>query len=259
MLKNLCAGRVASLRERNPPFPEAAAAFFDRAFADDIEERYASVADFLTAFERAADANASQLSTTPARPAVVAASEAMPALGRTVSARRFAQGRLAVATGAVLVAATGAGLAWRALAGSAGAAPASASHVRTSVASAPPGESPSPEHVAPGGSDMPPVEPRAPHSVEEAPVIPVSALPRADSRALGLMPDVTATASLPSPPPGRNDHTTEAAHGPPPVAAARTARPLPPAVAAPPVDSVPTEASAAPHNPSKPVDRSEVF
>src|SRR5260370_23706214 len=53
LLKNVCAGRIISVRERNPALPIALDAFFSRAFAEDIDARYASASDLAIAFDHA--------------------------------------------------------------------------------------------------------------------------------------------------------------------------------------------------------------
>jgi serine/threonine-protein kinase len=61
LMKNLCAGRIVPLQERDPTLPGALGAFFDRAFAERIDERFESAAALARAFERAcetADSNA---------------------------------------------------------------------------------------------------------------------------------------------------------------------------------------------------------
>src|SRR6185437_5433750 len=45
LLRNLCAGRMVPIRARNPRLPHALGAFFDKAFAERVDERYSSAAD----------------------------------------------------------------------------------------------------------------------------------------------------------------------------------------------------------------------
>jgi serine/threonine-protein kinase len=54
VLKNLCAGRIVPIRDRAPQLAEQFGAFFERAFADDIEARFSSATELAAAFERAA-------------------------------------------------------------------------------------------------------------------------------------------------------------------------------------------------------------
>jgi serine/threonine-protein kinase len=54
ILMNLCAGRLVPVRTLDPGLPDALAHFFDRAFAQRIDERYASASELATAFEHAA-------------------------------------------------------------------------------------------------------------------------------------------------------------------------------------------------------------
>src|SRR5882672_9721554 len=53
MMKNLCSGNVVRLRERSPELSPVLEAFFDRAFAERIEDRYTSAFELAGALERA--------------------------------------------------------------------------------------------------------------------------------------------------------------------------------------------------------------
>ena len=53
LLKNVCAGRTISVRERNPALPIALDAFFARAFAEHIDARYPSASELAIAFDHA--------------------------------------------------------------------------------------------------------------------------------------------------------------------------------------------------------------
>ena len=66
ILKNLCAGRLVPLRSRLPRAPEALGAFFARAFADRIENRYSSASELANDFAKAAGIRA-PLETAPTR------------------------------------------------------------------------------------------------------------------------------------------------------------------------------------------------
>jgi eukaryotic-like serine/threonine-protein kinase len=54
VLKNVSAGRIVSLQRREPTLPAAVDAFFERAFADRVEDRFAGAASLAQAFELAA-------------------------------------------------------------------------------------------------------------------------------------------------------------------------------------------------------------
>jgi serine/threonine-protein kinase len=56
IMKNICAGRVVPLGQRNPALSAALGAFFDRAFADRVDDRFADAASLAHAFEVAAGA-----------------------------------------------------------------------------------------------------------------------------------------------------------------------------------------------------------
>ncbi len=57
LMKNLCAGRIVPLRQRSPSLPEAQieslSAFFDRAFADRVDDRFEGAAGLAQAFDLA--------------------------------------------------------------------------------------------------------------------------------------------------------------------------------------------------------------
>jgi serine/threonine-protein kinase len=57
IMKNLCAGRIVPLRQRSPALPEAQieslGAFFDRAFADRVDDRFEGAAGLAQAFDLA--------------------------------------------------------------------------------------------------------------------------------------------------------------------------------------------------------------
>src|SRR5580704_16628188 len=53
VMKNVCAGRMIPLRQRDPSMPVAVDAFFDRAFADRVDERFEGAASLAQMFELA--------------------------------------------------------------------------------------------------------------------------------------------------------------------------------------------------------------
>ncbi|HEX4445451.1 MAG TPA: serine/threonine-protein kinase [Polyangiaceae bacterium] len=53
LMKNLCAGRIVPLRQRDPRLSEALGAFFDRAFADGLDDRFEGASSLAQAFELA--------------------------------------------------------------------------------------------------------------------------------------------------------------------------------------------------------------
>jgi serine/threonine protein kinase len=53
VMKNLCAGRIVPLRQRDPALPLALGAFFDRAFADRLDDRFEGASALAQAFELA--------------------------------------------------------------------------------------------------------------------------------------------------------------------------------------------------------------
>ncbi|MDP9037304.1 MAG: serine/threonine protein kinase, partial [Myxococcota bacterium] len=54
LLKNLQAGNLVPVHERNPSVPQGLSAFFERAFAPKIDERFGSASELALAFEHAA-------------------------------------------------------------------------------------------------------------------------------------------------------------------------------------------------------------
>ncbi|HEX3770193.1 MAG TPA: serine/threonine-protein kinase [Polyangiaceae bacterium] len=56
IMKNICAGRVVPLRKRNPALSLALERFFERAFADRVDDRFADAASLAHAFEAASGA-----------------------------------------------------------------------------------------------------------------------------------------------------------------------------------------------------------
>jgi serine/threonine protein kinase len=56
IMKNLCAGRIVPLRQREPRLPVALGDFFDRAFADRIDDRFDGASLLAQAFEVACQA-----------------------------------------------------------------------------------------------------------------------------------------------------------------------------------------------------------
>ncbi len=164
LLMNLCAHRIVPIRERRPDVSEALEAFFTKAFAEKIEMRFQTAAEFATAFHRALG------SVPPPIEEDVREGRSQPSFGRQLPRNR---GRVAaVALAGLLVAFLAIGVAWRALAGS-GLAPGS------SAAAAAPTEQPV-ASSAPVASSFPPLPTAT--LADPAPAVAVSALPRATSR-----------------------------------------------------------------------------
>jgi serine/threonine-protein kinase len=129
-LGNLCAGRIVPLRARSPGMPEPLDAFFSRAFAENVADRFASAEELVEAFERAVGQPEGRGRNETLRfglevrgsnelPAELPASDELP--GAEVEAglavgKRWPRGRAALVTAAAaLVFVIGAaGLAWRA-------------------------------------------------------------------------------------------------------------------------------------------------
>jgi serine/threonine protein kinase len=65
VLKNVSAGRIVPLRDRSSGLPVALGAFFERAFADRVEDRFAGAASLAQAFELAAGGGISRSFSTP--------------------------------------------------------------------------------------------------------------------------------------------------------------------------------------------------
>ncbi|MGH7436921.1 MAG: serine/threonine-protein kinase, partial [Polyangiaceae bacterium] len=65
VLKNVSAGRIVPLHERSPFLPSALGAFFERAFTDRVENRFAGAASLAQALELAAGGGISQSFSTP--------------------------------------------------------------------------------------------------------------------------------------------------------------------------------------------------
>jgi hypothetical protein len=69
VMKNLCAGRIVPLQKRDPRIPAAVCSFFDRAFADRIDDRFEGAASLAQAFEFAAGGG-SGVSMAPSSPSI---------------------------------------------------------------------------------------------------------------------------------------------------------------------------------------------
>jgi serine/threonine-protein kinase len=238
VIKNLCTGRIVPLRVRAPDLPLTLDALFARAFADSIEDRFSSAAEFAREFTKAAGAGLSpetpppvavssvRMASTESSREAQASSLMSPSTAALLLTRRSpkqpARMPFAVlAFVAAFVAVVAAGAAWRAVAGPA-AAPTTTNVSAIGTVSASPAVSLPP--VAPAASSLAPTEPET---------LAVSALPRVlahpPSAVRGPAPRFAPPASpLPAP------------------ASAATAPP--PAVAPPP----------APVSP-KPIDKSEVL
>jgi serine/threonine protein kinase len=224
LLRNLCAGRIVPVHQRDPALPEGLAAFFDRALHESPSARYETASDMSQAFARALGAMPERDVSSPSLPRF-ALDEPPPSLPRRSRARA-----VAIATGALLVTFVAVGAAWRALAGAS-----------PSVSAVPPPQ-PTVSASAPSVAIAP-----LPSPGTTEPGVAVSALPRAAT----MRPAGPAPAShVPLAPPAG-----ELAPLPPallPKPGAPGADPAPATPALPPPPAPPPTASAK-------KDRSEVF
>jgi serine/threonine protein kinase len=122
IMKNVCAGRVVPLRQRDPGLPEALGAFFDRAFADRLDDRFEGAALLAQGFELAAGvASARVPPSAPSAPdntGSTATEFSASVAGEALRVYRRPRARVVLAAAAVVVAAIVAlGGAWRGLAG----------------------------------------------------------------------------------------------------------------------------------------------
>jgi serine/threonine-protein kinase len=224
LLKNLCAGRIVPVRERNPELPQALDKFFECAFADSVDARFASASELVEAFERATEAEvmkAAALASSQSAPGVtVPVEEATRDRSTSPPPRRVPRLRVSVLGAAALLGVAAVGGAWRVIAGSPRAVtspPALASSPPAMVPSADPSAALAPPTVA----------------IPDEPATPVSALPRATQNA-----------------PAAGHATTR---DPPAIPAARPTATVAPAATPPP------QTPAAPAVSAKPVDKSEVL
>ncbi len=156
LLKNLCAGRIVPLREREPDLPKTLGAFFDRAFADRVEHRYPSASELALAFERAAAGQAA---------------EDLEVTRKYV--KRSSKIRLAVTLALALVGLIVAAAVWRAIAGSSSAPPAAPPLARAPVeSSGRKAPAKPPEPWVPVPSESPAVTPESLPSITAVPPAP---------------------------------------------------------------------------------------
>ncbi len=164
LLMNLCANRVVPLRERRPDLSEALDAFFAKAFAVRIDDRFQNAAELATAFHRALG------SVPPPMDEDAAGHDRTTETSFDVRVPKTRGRTVAVVLGVALMAFVAIGVAWRALATSPPVAPpAAAAVVEPPTASSPPEAPP------------PPALPSA-TLADPAPAVPVTALPRASGR-----------------------------------------------------------------------------
>jgi serine/threonine-protein kinase len=229
IMKNLCAGRIVPLRQRDPSLPLALGAFFDRAFADRVDDRFEGASALAQAFEVAClAAPAAVPSASPSLPDSTGSTgtEFSATVARDVfPAHRLSRTKVALLVGAVVLTAI-AGGAWRTLA--------------------------TPEHRAslPGDSTV------ASPSQHESSIKTAEPLPVAPSAAN----EREATSTLPPDPPAEGPMETPSAGSarPPPIVVQRPA----PAVA-PTAHAKAAPDATAPHlphaAPRPPDDRNDVF
>jgi len=70
VMKNVCAGRIVPLRKRDPSMPLAVDAFFDRAFADRVDDRFEGAASLAQMFELACGGGTSGAMIPPSVPSI---------------------------------------------------------------------------------------------------------------------------------------------------------------------------------------------
>ncbi len=70
VMKNVCAGRIVPLRQRDPRMPVAVDAFFERAFADRVDDRFEGAASLAQMFELACGGDASGAMVPPSVPSL---------------------------------------------------------------------------------------------------------------------------------------------------------------------------------------------
>jgi eukaryotic-like serine/threonine-protein kinase len=118
IMKNICAGRIVSIRQRDARLPESLDAFFDRAFADNVDDRFAGASPLAQAFERACLAmSAASLDTTSTPDSVSTGIEFSSTLAHeVVFEHRRARIRLLIASGGAVFLLAAIGGVWRGLA-----------------------------------------------------------------------------------------------------------------------------------------------
>jgi eukaryotic-like serine/threonine-protein kinase len=110
VMKNVCAGRIVPLRQRDPRMPAAVEAFFERAFADRVDDRFEGAASLAQAFDLACGGGTSGAMIPPSvpslpEPAGNTATEFSSTLtGDALHAYRRQPTKIAIASAAVLVA-----------------------------------------------------------------------------------------------------------------------------------------------------------
>jgi serine/threonine protein kinase len=243
LLKNLCAGQLVPLRQRKPPYPESLSAFFDRGFALNMDDRYASAPELAASFEHAAD-GAEETVSWPTAFAETTGDVPRSGGGRVNVDRgvtRPQRARLALSAVAVLLGAAAIVAAWRAFAVPASMATPATSNTRPSMESAAPVLS----------------APRAVVPIQSPPSIPVSALPRAEPPSATTAAAWTKPNDAPSAQP-TSHLPVENAHGMLPVMVPSRTVPISlPTSSSVPIDPVPTPPP--PRNPTKAADKSQVF
>jgi serine/threonine protein kinase len=167
LLKNLCAGRMVPLSERDPSLPPALEPFFRRAFSEAIGARFQSATDLAQAFARATASGRDRDAATDPPGAVPAPSVVTVPETELVLPRRKNLRIAVLAVGLSLLALLGVGLAWRALSPSPEAAAASPPPKPTETV---------PSIATPTPTPLPTLSPPTPTSSPA--VVSVSALPR---------------------------------------------------------------------------------
>ena len=118
IMKNICAGRIVSVRQRDPRLPMALEAFFEHAFADRVDDRFEGGARLAQAFELACRAPpaAETLVSTSTPDSVSTGIEFSSTLAHEViGAHRRSRTRLLLASGGAVALLAALGGVWRGL------------------------------------------------------------------------------------------------------------------------------------------------
>jgi serine/threonine protein kinase len=110
VMKNVCAGRIVPLRQRDPRLPVAVDAFFDRAFADRVDERFEGAASLAQMFELACGGGTSGPLIPPSVPSLpeptgnTATEFSSTLAGDALRTYRRQPGKIALASGTAIIA-----------------------------------------------------------------------------------------------------------------------------------------------------------
>jgi serine/threonine-protein kinase len=121
IMKNICAGRIVSVRQRDPRLPLALETFFERAFADRIDDRFEGASPLAQAFEAACHEPPAvvSLDSTSTPDSVSTGIEFSSTLAHeVVDAHRRSRTRLLLASGGAVALLAALGGVWRGLSSS---------------------------------------------------------------------------------------------------------------------------------------------